>query len=46
MLYVLAAGVVAACAFFLVVLFVFFLSVCLLGAAPDGSPPGFPTETV
>jgi len=44
--YVLAAGVVAACAFFVAVSFLFFFSVCVLTGAPGGSPSGFPTETV
>jgi len=38
MFYVLAAGVVAACVFF-----VFCISVFLLAGSPDGSLPGFPT---
>ena len=46
-LYVLAAGVVAACVFFIVVVFFcffVFLSVCLITGTPGGSPPEIPTE--
>jgi len=43
-LYVLAAGVVAACAFLLLLLLFSSLFICL--GAPGGSPPGFPSEAV
>ena len=42
MVYVLAAGVVAACVF----LFCFFLNVCLLAGYHKGSPSGFSIEAV
>ena len=45
MVHVLAAGVVTACIFLVVVLF-HFISVCLPADAPDDSSPGFPTEAV